>query len=85
MALLRVQKKLKPYKNESNNRVEMVAIVAALITLYSSLVFVVEEGPLDGFYFLCLVLVFLVNIFFIIYWVYLLLESFKMSNKYIKN
>jgi uncharacterized membrane protein len=85
MALLRVQERLKPYKSESNNRIEMVAIVAALFTLYSSLIFVVEEGPLDGFYFLCLVLVFLVNIFFIVNWVYLMLESFRKSNKHIKN
>mmetsp|Transcript_17094 Transcript_17094/g.19717 ORF Transcript_17094/g.19717 Transcript_17094/m.19717 type:complete len:116 (+) Transcript_17094:64-411(+) len=32
--ILRVQEKLKPYKNEDNNRVEMLAIMAAITTLY---------------------------------------------------
>jgi hypothetical protein len=50
-----VQEWLKPYKNEDNNIIEMVAIVAALFTLYAALIFVIEEGPLGGFYYTCLI------------------------------
>lgn len=71
--ILRIQQRIKPYKDPDNNRVEMLAIIAGIVTLYCALVFVVEENSISGFYNFSLGILFCVNAYFILQWVFLLL------------
>ena len=73
---------LKPYKNPDNNRIEMLAILAGIMTLYCAIVFVIEVNSLASVYNLSLVLLFIVNGYFILQWTFLLCCSIKYDNKY---
>ena len=63
----------------------MMGILAGLITLYWALVFVVEGESLTTVYNLSLLLLFLVNIVFLLNWFYSLWLSLKYKNKWYKN
>ncbi|CAI2369432.1 unnamed protein product [Moneuplotes crassus] len=71
--LIRVQERLKPYKKDSNNRIEMIAIFASIVTLYCTIVYVTSENRLNSVYYGSLFLLFVVNAFFLVNWAYLVL------------
>jgi len=66
----RIQLRLKPYKEESNNEVELLAINTGTIAILSTLVYSEEEGAEVFHYFAFLVMIF-VNLVFLSKWVYL--------------
>jgi len=71
--VIRLQKKLKPYKLEENNQIEMIALCTGALTLYSGFIFTIEEGSVSLLYNLALVLTIAFNMFFILSWVFLIL------------
>ncbi|CAI2369287.1 unnamed protein product [Moneuplotes crassus] len=71
--LIRVQERLKPYKKDSNNKIEVIAVFAGIMTLYCTVVFVTDEDRLNSVYYGSLVLLFAVNTFFLVNWAYLVL------------
>jgi len=71
--VLRIQQRINPYKDPENNKIEMMAIMAGIITLYSALIFVTEEEEVSYIYNFALLLLFIVNIVFVLHWIYLLL------------
>mmetsp|Transcript_3856 Transcript_3856/g.3224 ORF Transcript_3856/g.3224 Transcript_3856/m.3224 type:complete len:177 (-) Transcript_3856:33-563(-) len=62
----------------------MLAILAGLLTLYCALVFVVEDQEISSIYHISLVIMFFVNLYFIIQWFYLLLKALDYKHKYFK-
>ena len=80
----RLQIRLQPYKDKENNKIEVMGILAGLITLYWALVFVVEGESLTTIYNLSLLFLFIVNIAFLLNWFYCLWLSFKFKNKWYK-
>mmetsp|Transcript_5911 Transcript_5911/g.5066 ORF Transcript_5911/g.5066 Transcript_5911/m.5066 type:complete len:301 (+) Transcript_5911:107-1009(+) len=82
--LLRVQERLQPYKKEENNRIEMLAILSGIVTLYCALVFVVEEESISIIYNLSLAILFIINMYFILNWLHLLLMSLNYEHRYFK-
>ena len=82
--MLRIQERLRPYKDPENNRIEMLAMIAGISTLYWALVFVYEGESLSTIYNLSLVFLFIVNWYFLLEFFFLLLCSLKIKNKYFK-
>ncbi|CAI2369222.1 unnamed protein product [Moneuplotes crassus] len=80
--LIRIQERLKPYKNQSNNRIEVIAVFAAVVTLYCTLVFVTDQARLNSVYYGSLILLFIVNIFFLVHWSYLVLCYLNYKHPY---
>ena len=83
MIVERLQQKLKPYKFEENNDIEIKAIVAGTTMLFSGLIF--EESAEDnysGFETLAFIVIIAYNSIFLLQWTLLFLQSsnFKNSN-----
>jgi len=68
---IRVQINLKPYKEEENNKIDILAISAGIITLSSGLIYS-QEDSVNGLNLMFLILAFIFNIFVILEWTYLL-------------
>ncbi|CAI2367699.1 unnamed protein product [Moneuplotes crassus] len=81
---VRIQEKLKPYKEESNNRIEVLGMIAGILTLYCTLVFVTEEEDVDAVHIFSLLLLFAVNAFFLLHWLYNVLYYLNYKNKYFR-
>ena len=79
--ILKVQERLKPYKNEENNRIEMIAIIAAFITFYWAIIFVSQDSSPPGFNEFAVFLMFFINVYFIVHWTFLLLCSIGWNNE----
>jgi hypothetical protein len=78
---LRLQKYLNPYKLKENNELELYAIIVAVVTVLSGLIFNQEEstGYLNIIF---LVIVAIVNIIFILKWIIIAARSFKSNFKW---
>jgi hypothetical protein len=74
----RVQIYLKPYRDEQNNEVEILALVAGMITMASGLVYS-QKNANDSLNLIFMVLVFISNSLFILNWSYLLVVNFNNS------
>jgi len=85
VAVIRLQQRLKPYKLEDNNWIEFVGLVAGTVTIYTGFVFTARsDTSVQWLYNGALVLTFAVNVYFMVNWTYLLLESIESQNKYFK-
>ena len=78
--IFRLQLKLEPYKNNDNNSIELWATIAGALTLYSSLLFIDDEESLSGVNTIVLVLILVINITFILKWIYLSLRTKNIKN-----
>jgi hypothetical protein len=77
---IRLQLYLKPYKEEGNNKIEILALTAGLVTLLSSIVFISEESV--GFIDICLLIfILLINLKFILEWLYRLFQCISEKSK----
>lgn len=66
---IRIQLYLKPYRKEENNKVEILAVTAGLVTLMSSLLFISDEPVV--FINICMVIfIIFINTLFILEWFY---------------
>lgn len=85
MMIIRIQIRLKPYKLESNNRIELRGVVAGTIIIYCGILFEVSaDENYIIFETLALSLLLYFNISFIMDWIYNMLVSVKSENKHIK-
>jgi hypothetical protein len=82
-ATARLQIKLMPYKNVENNRLEILAITACLVTLLSYLAFL-EDDKIDFINTLFLVLLITLNAKFILEWTYRISLCIKAKNRFCK-
>jgi len=62
---------LKPYKREENTKVEILAIMAGVVTMNSGLVYS-QDDTISFLNIVVLVFVIVFNLFFVIEWTYLL-------------
>ena len=76
----RLQIYLSPYKENRNNNIEILAILAGTLTLYSGLVYVNQDGDNSIINAIILVFVIMYNLTFIIKWIYLFILC--MSERY---
>jgi len=76
----RLQYRLKPYKNDENNNVEMLAIIAGMFTILSSLIYGEEDevGLINN---LVLIFTIILNIIFVLQWIRLFSEMYKDKYK----
>ena len=82
VAIERLQVKLKPYKLEENNRIEIKAIVGGTTILFWGLLF--EEGSkhyYPWFNTMAILIILTYNSYFVLGWLYLLIWSFKIKNE----
>jgi len=70
---LRLQIKIKPYKDEDNNDIEMKGIIASALTLFAGIIFVSKDKAFTGFDTILLMIIFIFNFIFLMTWFYLLL------------
>ena len=79
--LFRVQIRIKPYKFEQNNLIEMLAINAGMITLFGGIIFI--EQTSSNILFLqmfALVFILLINVYFILRWTHLFVYSYNTKH-----
>jgi uncharacterized membrane protein len=69
---IRLQIYLKPYKDEENNKIEILALTAGLTTLLSSIIFISEDS-VSFINFGILIMIIIVNMKFILEWTYQIL------------
>ena len=79
--ILRIQVNLQPYKDEQNNRIEILATLAGMITLSWGILFVQKDDKVENFNIVVAILVFMFNISFILNWVYLFIVSWNIKNQ----
>ena len=68
---IRVQIHLKPYKDQENDRIELLAINVGGFTLFSALIFSYDEYTLEWFNSILFFTIIVINIMFILKWSYL--------------
>ena len=81
----RLQYKLKPYKIDENNDIEIKAIIAGTTVLFSGLIF--EEGAehnYSGFDTMAFIVILVYNSIFLLQWTYLLLYSINFKNEKVR-
>ncbi|CAI2376317.1 unnamed protein product [Moneuplotes crassus] len=86
--MFRVQESLKPYKFEENNKVEILAVLGGMITIFGAVISLdntndqeVEDVPFLRAISVSLILI--VNAYFLMRWILLFLFSFETSNEII--
>ena len=73
--------RIRPYKVECNNKIEIKATTVGLLLLYSGILFrEIGENEYPGFKTLLLLIILSMNILFIIEWLYMFLLSLNISN-----
>ena len=77
----RIQVRLKPYKNDNYNNIEILAIFAGSITLFSGLIFINDEGNQTILNTLVLWFLIVFNIVFLARWAYLYVLCMSEKNK----
>ena len=80
LTTFRIQVKLQPYKDEKNNEIEILALLAGTLTLFSGLVFSSDEEQKLVLNAIILIFVMVINLSFLINWSYLFVLC--MSEKY---
>ena len=83
IVLVRIQMVLDPYKLKVNNEWELASFTAAGMTLYGGLLYVSDVKRVDLIDVVAFILILVVNIYFILLWVYLMSFSFDRF-KYVR-
>lgn len=82
--LFRVQLRLQPYKYIENNYIEMLAITTGIVTLFGGILFIEEsDSSVEFVQLFALIIILLMNIYFILRWIHLMLYSFKSQNPFL--
>ncbi|CAI2370232.1 unnamed protein product [Moneuplotes crassus] len=76
----RIQMKLQPYTISDNNNLEILAISAGILTLFSGLLYS-QESEMATINFASMIFSVMFNICFLAHWLYLLSKSMKDSSK----
>lgn len=83
--MFRIQIRVKPYRIEANNQIEILAVLSGMVTIFWAVLFIdqIEGNEVKSVTFLklfSLVVIFLVNAYFILRWIHIFLYSFDSSN-----
>jgi len=80
--LFRIQQYLHPYKMEENNQIEMLAVITGLVTLFGAIIFIDTDSETDVEFLklFSLIVIILVNSYFILRWLHLLLYAFRYKH-----
>ena len=84
LIILRIQIRLHPYKDEKNNKIEILGTIAGMITLFWSILFIESDENIEFFKIFIAVIMFITNILFILHWTYLLIISWNIKNQTFK-
>ncbi|CAI2373025.1 unnamed protein product [Moneuplotes crassus] len=76
----RFQIRLQPYTDQENNKIEISAINAGILTIFSGLLYS-QKSEVNGVKLITMVLCVALNVNFMINWFYLLLKSMKDSSQ----
>ena len=76
-----VQKSMKPYKSAENNHIDLMAITAATVTIYSGVIFALGNDAHSTFNSCTMILIIVLNGVFILNWVYLMLVAIDWKNR----
>ena len=79
----RIQITIKPYKDPDNNKIELLAMVAGLVTLLSAFIFS-EEESISFLQIFFIIVVFIFNSIFIIEWIYKMILSKNSQHPFFK-
>ena len=80
---IRIQLYIKPYKDPDNNKIELLAMIAGLVTLLSVLVFD-EEQSVSFLQMLVVIVVIIINIIFFLEWIYKMVISKNSKHTFFK-
>ena len=80
LLILRIQYWLQPYKERENNRIEELAIISGLLTMYWAIL-IIEDPGIPGFMTMMKTIMIGINIYFIIQWVYLFWISLNFKSR----
>ncbi|CAI2363934.1 unnamed protein product [Moneuplotes crassus] len=86
--MLRVQESLKPYKFEENNKVEILAVLSGMVTIFGAIISLdnTNDQEIEDIPFLRVISVSLIltaNVYFLLRWILLFLFSLETSNEII--
>ena len=76
---MRVQQRLRPYKDEANNEIELRAIIASFITVITGIIYV-QDNQIELFNTAMFIIIVIINSWFLLEWMYLF--SLWMQHKY---
>eukprot|EP00347_Sterkiella_histriomuscorum_P015814 403355584 len=76
--IYRIQTQINPYRNAMMNKLERREMIASIVCFYGSLFFINDEIQ-DGVRIVTLVLIILTNLWFLMLWWYLVMNSFKIK------
>ena len=81
VVMIRIQERLRPFKSETNNKIELKSTIAGTIVLYCGILFeeTSNEEGFQGFSSIAFIFLLMINIMFALDWVYLFLKSFKFQ------
>ena len=79
----RIQMSLDPYRDSDNNKIELLAVTAGLITLMSSLIFL-QEDSVDVLNVILLIFVIAINLKFILEWTYKMIQTKSDKSRLLK-
>jgi len=77
----RVQIKLEPYKYQMNNALERLEAIAGTLTIFGAIILVQTESSVSLFDAILFVFIMVVNTYFIIFWTYCMLWTFRTSHR----
>lgn len=80
VGLIRVQLRLNPYKEDSNNKLEIDAMVTGGATLFCGLLFTSDDSDLAYVILLVLIIVIAINVKFLMHWLFFM--SFTLCHKF---
>jgi len=75
-----VQKHVMPYKSYEHNRIDLMSLTTATITIYAGIIFSLESEAYEGFKTFTWLIIVFSNVYFILSWVYLLMLSLGWKN-----
>ena len=76
---MRVQQRLRPYKDDANNEIELRAIIASFITVITGIIYV-QDSQIELFNTAMSIIIVVINSWFLLEWMYLF--SLWMQHKY---
>ena len=84
--LIRIQERLKPFKSDTNNKIEIKSTIAGTIVLYCGILFeeTSNEEGFEGFSRMAFMFLIVVNVMFILDWLYLFLKSMNFKGAKMK-
>ena len=82
MVIIHIQIKIEPYEDERHNRIEIKAMTVGTITLFCGIIFDQDstENRHPTIIFIVMIFLIIVNMLFVIEWLYLFLKTLNIKN-----